>query len=312
MPAPAASATSEPAPATASAKPKVIYVMGQGKSGSTILGVALGNCTDVFFAGELSSWLMTSGRPILGGSERIRFWQGVTEDVGGDDLFGSQAFQFIERGLAPFRLDRWAARGRLRTRYRRVTEDLYRSIAKRADAAHVVDSSHMPMRARELQNLSGIELYLVFLVRNTESIVASHTRHVKRSEIAERRWRFLKTNAHLWVTYLLSVSVFLRQRRDRRLLVRHEDFVADPEGFLREILKFAGSPAQIPDLTSLSTGIPFQGNALIRSDVVALKAKAAPPYRPSRLMRLIERPWTLVLGRLEPTATGVSRSSDSV
>ncbi len=286
--------------------------MGQGKSGSTILGVALGNCDDVFFAGELSSWLMTSGRPILGGLERSRFWQGVSEDVGGEDLFGSEAFQCIERALAPFRLDKRSARARLRTRYRRVTEDLYLSIANRAGATHVVDSSHMPMRARELQSLTGIELYLVFLVRNTEGIVASHTRHVKRSELAERRWRFLKTNAHLWVTYLLSVWIFLRQRRDRRLLVRHEDFITDPEGFLREILQFAGSSAQIPDLTSLSTGIPFQGNALIRSDVVALKAKAAPPYRPSRLMRLLERPWTLILGRLEPTATGVSPSSDSL
>ena len=278
--------------------------MGQGKSGSTILGVALGNCTDVFFAGELTSWLMTSGRPILGGAERIQFWNGIGEDVDGGELFGGEAFHMLERGLSAFRVDRRRARRQLRKRYRRITEDLYVSVADRARATHVVDTSHLPMRARELQRMNGIDLYLVFLVRNSEGVVASHTRHVKRGEVAERRLRFVKVTAHLWVTYLLSVLVFLRQRPERRLLVRHEDFLADPEGFLREILEFAGSPAQIPDLTTLSTGIPFQGNALIRSEVVALKPEPAPPYRPSRLMRLVERPWMLLLARLQPTAKG--------
>lgn len=286
--------------------------MGQGKSGSTILGVALGNCADVFFAGELCSWLMTSGRPILGGLERTRFWQAVSEHVdGAAELFGSEAFECLERGVSPFRIDRWTSRRRLSARYRRVTEALYVSIADRAGATHIVDTSHLPMRAYELQHVAGIELHLVFLVRSTESIVASHTRSVKRGEVAEQRLRFVKTTAHLAVTYLLSVVIFLRHPANRRMLVRHEDFIADPGGVLREILDHAGSAAPLPDLTSLSTGIPFQGNALIRSEVVALKAKPPPPYRPSRLMRLLERPWTLVLARLRPAATGSGSPSDS-
>jgi len=310
MSAPRDSSSSQAA-APAAAKPKVIYVMGQGKSGSTILGVALGNCDGVFFAGEMCSWLMTSGRPILGGRERTLFWRGVREQVtGAEELFGGAAFESLERGLSPLRVDRWPSRRRLRERYLAVTEALYRTIAERAHATHIVDSSHLPLRALQLQQIDGIELYLVFLVRRTEGIVASHTRHVKRSEVAERRVRFLKTNAHLWVTYVLSVLVFLRQRADRRVLLRHEDFVANPEGVLREILAFADSEAELPDLASLSTGIPFQGNALIRSDTVALKAQAAAPYRSSRLMRLVERPWQMLLARLEPAATGVSEPSD--
>jgi Sulfotransferase family len=279
--------------------------MGQGKSGSTILGVALGNCDGVFFAGELVSWLMTSGVPIRGGAERARFWRGVSEDVdGAEELFGAAAFHNLERALSAARLDRSGARRRLREPFRRVTRALYESVAARSGDGYVVDTSHLPMRARELQDLEGIDLHLVFLVRDTESIVASHTGHVKRREVAERRVQFLKVNAHLWVTYLLSTIVFLRQPPDRRLLVRHEDFIANPEGVLREILDFVGSSAPIPDLSALSTGIAFQGNALLRSDVVALKARPAPPHRASRLMRLTERPWTLVLGRLGPAATG--------
>ena len=272
--------------------------MGRGKSGSTILGVALGNCSEIFFAGELASWLLTGGEPNLGGAERLQFWDRVREDVGGE-LFGSEAFHHLERALSVFRPDRWALRRRLRARYQGVTEDLYRSIARRAGATHIVDSSHLPMRARELQRLSGIDLYLVFMVRNTESIVASYTRGRKRPKV-----RFFMTNGRLWVTYALSVYVFLRQRADRRLLLRYEDFVANADGFLREILEFVGSSAEVPNLESLNTGIPLKGNPLIRTEVVALKAQAPSPHRTSLLMRLAERPWALVLKRLHPAATG--------
>ncbi|HEX4467726.1 MAG TPA: hypothetical protein VH025_11110, partial [Solirubrobacteraceae bacterium] len=42
---------------------KVLYVMGAGRSGSTILGVMLGNCEGIFYAGELDKWLPREGRP---------------------------------------------------------------------------------------------------------------------------------------------------------------------------------------------------------------------------------------------------------
>jgi hypothetical protein len=289
-----------------SQKPKVIYVMGQGKSGSTILGVALGNCDGVFFAGELCTWLMNAGTPVLGGTERTRFWQEVRVKVeGASELFGGRAFDLLERSLSAVRIDRFPAQDRLRGRYREITEGLYRSIAERAQSTHVVDTSHLPLRARELQGIEGIELYLVFLVRNTESVVGSYTRHVKAREVAERRWRFFVINVHLWVTYVLSVLVFLRQPKERRVLVHHEDFIANPEGVLRELLDFAGSSAGLPDLSALRTGIPLKANALVRSEVVALKAKTAEPHRSSRLMQLIQRPWTLILARLRPVATGI-------
>jgi hypothetical protein len=279
--------------------------MGQGKSGSTILGVAIGNCDGVFFAGELASWLMTSGRPLLGGTERARFWRDVADDVPiPPELHGPSAFHHLERGSSALRLDRRSAAARIRALYRPLTGALYRSVAARAGATHVIDTSHLPLRARELQGLEDIDLHLLFLVRDAESIVASHTRHVRSREVAERRLRFVVINAHLWVTYLLSVIVFLRQPRDRRLLVRHEDFVADPAGVMREILDFAGSAAPIPDLANLSTGLPFQGNALLRKEAVALKPNPAPPHHESRLIRLLQRPWALVLSRLGPAATG--------
>lgn len=295
--------TPEVRPAAGTGRPKVVYVMGSGRSGSTILGVALGNCDGVFYAGELDNWLVRSGTPVLGGLERTRFWSTVRDDVAGArELFGNRAQRDLERSFAPFRIHRWRARRRLRKGYRRVTEDLYGAIARAAGVTHVVDTSHFPLRARELQALAGIDLYLIFLVRDPRGVVDSFNMHLNRNDVTERRLRVLSTNANLWLTHLLSVLVFLRQPRERRMLLRHEDLLANPEGTLRQILDRIESAAELPDLTALGTGVPLNGNRLLSADVVSLERKVLAPGRGSRVTALLQLPWTAVFSRLGPVA----------
>lgn len=282
---------SEPA-----ARPKVIYVMGAGRSGSTILGVTLGNCEGVFFAGELDKWLARAGRPPLQGAERERFWNEVLEQVDARDLFGSRA-RCMERSSALFHLRNWPARRRLRGRYRQVADELYRTVARLAGATHVVDTSHYPLRAKELQHLAGVDMFLLFVVRDPHSVVASFAR----DDVAERRFGELTTNLYLWLTYLLSIWTFLRHPRDQRLFVRHEELLADPQTVVAQILEKAGAAASTPDLANLLTGLPFQGNRLVRSDVVALESGRAKPPHASLVTSVLQLPWRAVLSRMRPT-----------
>jgi Sulfotransferase family len=285
----------------------VIYVMGAGRSGSTILGVTLGNCENLFYAGELDKWLLMSGVSmheragiVRGREEDDRgLWRLVREDVAGaEELFGRQTRRYIEHSSALFRPGRRRALRRLRRNYRRVTEDLYGTIVRRTRAACIVDSSHLPLRARELQSLDGIDLYLLFLVRDPRSVVASWDR----PGLPEPRFSVLATNAYLWLTHLLAVLVFLRHPRERRLFVRYEDFTASPEAILRDILDRVGSPAGVPDLTRLDTGTPYHGNRLILSEVVSLQRESGARRRPSRVTTLLQLPWTVILPRLQPSA----------
>jgi Sulfotransferase family len=292
-------------------RPTVIYLMGAGHSGSSILGVTLGNCEDCFYAGEVEEWLVRSGQPQWGGTERAGFWSRVTEDVDGDDLFGAEVNRYVERSSAALRWDRWLTRRRLLGRYRRVAGDLLRAIARIADAGTVIDSSHFPLRARELQKVTGIELYLVFLVRDPQSVVDSNTRELSTHEVAERRWRALSMNANLWLTQLLSVFVFLRHPHDRRIFLRYEDFVADPEQIVRQILDTVGSSAAIPDLDALRIDTPLQGNRLLRSDVIALRRAPVTTPAWSLLTALMQRPFTPVLTRLRPAVTVRDRPEET-
>ncbi len=263
-----------------------------------MLGVVLGNCENVFDAGELEAWLRRSGVPNFGETERERFWERVREEVDGAELFGDRAWRCLEHSLALFRVRCWPERRRLRGRYRRIAEDLYGAIARTSQKAYIVDTSHYPLRARELQGLSGIDLYLVYLVRDPRSVVESFNRQ----DVAQKWKAPLATNLYLWLTHLLSVLVFLRHRRDRRVLVSYEDFIASPESILRQVLDRIGIAAEVPDLSSLDTGVPFQGNRLLRSPTIALRRGAPAPVRGRWITWLVQLPWAAVRSRLRPAA----------
>jgi Sulfotransferase family len=289
----------DPRPPSGDSRPKVIYVMGAGRSGSTILGVALGNCAEVFFAGELDKWLARSGVPRREDPELHRFWETVRREMGdAQDLFGGRAGN-LERSSALLDPRRWPVRRRLRRRYRLLSAELYRAVASAAGTTHIVDTSHYPLRARELQALREIDLYLLFLVRDPQGVVAS----LGRDDVPERRFGMLTSNAYLWLTYVLAVTVFLRHPRDRRIFVRHEDFVEEPARVLRQILDTADSPAPVPPLTSLRSGVPFHGNRLVAEDSIVLEIRPAAPTRSSRVTSMLQLPWSFVFSRLRPAAS---------
>ncbi len=291
---------------------KVIYVMGSGHSGSTILGVALGTSDGVFFGGEMNRYLVRSGLPVLGGLERARFWASVREQVPqAEPLFGPAAHDLLERSSAVLRPDRARAADALRPRFRAVTAAVLAAVADTAGARYVVDTSHFPLRARELQQTPGVELYLIFLVRDAEPVVRSIMRLVSQREGSRRTAMTLRTNADLWLTYTLALRVFMRQPKRRRMLVRYEDLVAAPEAVLGRVLEQFGTEAGVPDLGALRTGLAIQANRLIESDVVEMQrvpsgASAARRGHgadgDSSMTTRLQRPWQAVFERLRPSA----------
>ncbi len=308
---PSLSTVPDPAASAADPKPRVIYVLGAHRSGSTVLGVTLGNCEDVFFAGELHSWLTWKGIPRVGGEEGERLWASVREDVSGaEQLFGHDTELYVDRSSALRRLHRWpTVRRRLLKQYRRLTEDLYRAIARSTQSSCVVDTSHYPLRALQLKKLEGIEVYLLFLVRDPQGVVAS----LDPRDTTSGSKPPLTTNLHLWATHLLSLLTFLSHPKDRRMFLRHEDFLEDPGGVLRQILDWSGSPSEIPDLTALEVGHPLHGNRFLRqTDVIALRAPRARRAPRSRMTAVLQAPWSPILSRLRPAATpGAPREDPS-
>ncbi len=153
---------------------------------------------------------------------------------------------------------------------------LLRAIAQEAGASFVVDTSHFPLRARQLQTAGEIELHLVLpRARPAGRDRAPTCARSAATKSPSAGFGSLGTNFALWLTHLLSLYVFLRQPRARRIFVRHEDFLADPAGVLRQILDRAGCEDAVPDLRALRVGVPIEGNRMISNETIALRPGAA-------------------------------------
>jgi Sulfotransferase family len=289
----------------AAERPKVIYVMGSGRSGSSILGVALGNCDGIFYAGELAKWLWRMGAPFPGsGAESESFWQGVRERVDvPPELAGANGVRasHLERTSSLLKPQYWPDRRRLRRSYVKVAQDLFGAVASQSNSSCVVDTSHHPLRALALQRAEGIDLYLIYLVRDAQGVVAS----ADPSDRTSYSKTALSTNGHLSLTHVLSLLGFWKQPGERRMFLRHEDFLADPEGVMRQILQRAGFPDEPPDMDALTIGSPLMGNRFLKKGprVVGVRRAPSPAGRRSWMTSILQAPWEPIFARLRPAVT---------
>lgn len=225
---------------------KVVYVLGDGRSGSTVLDIVLGNHPDVSSVGEARKvptrgWgegsSCSCGLPM----GECPFWSEVREDwarrVGADDLEGFRELQGVyeSRSALPRLLaERRRSSGRFR-RYALLNAALFQAIRAASGRPIVVDSSKVPARALALGSVPGVELRLVHLVRDARGVAASRKKAgtgVSSTPAWRSSLRWTEAN-------LLSEGV-------RRLVdpggrrVRYEDLAADPRGELQKIGRSIG------------------------------------------------------------------------
>nr|MDA3930844.1 hypothetical protein [Prolixibacteraceae bacterium] len=63
---------------------KIIYILGTGRTGTTLLGIALNNNPQIFDAGEILKFIKLHGQPhgFSKNSDNYRFWANVYQKTG--------------------------------------------------------------------------------------------------------------------------------------------------------------------------------------------------------------------------------------
>lgn len=235
---------------------KVLYILGSGRNGSTVLADALGSAPGVENVGEIH-WIWDRGmgenRP-CGCGEPFRdciYWRrvlGEIEDVSPPDAAERAAARHATlEGLAPLRLlgRRWARRLRPQQRdYLDVTERLYRAVAASASAEIVVDSSKRPVYGQAITRLDGLDVHIVHLVRDARAVAFSWRRKKLNPDRPDGGYmaRYPSWKSAVGWAVWNAMGEYLRLRnRGRFLRVRYEDFVADPRQVLETIGGFVGT-----------------------------------------------------------------------
>jgi hypothetical protein len=251
--------------------PKVLYLVGHPRCGSTLVGNLIGEMPGSFHAGEVH-YLWKPGLPPprqrCGCGVMVRecaVWRQAfraafaaadppdpaTADAGAAPAWGlpgADAPRMQALQEAALRGD-----GASVAEYRRQMERLYRGLAEATGSSLLVDSSKWPHDARLIAGIAGLEVLFVHLIREPWGSVYSRLPRDRpdhpgsagtpsRARVALEAVRWLRSNVAAESVARAPVD----GARPRRMTVRYEDFVADVAGALQRIAAFAGLDAPAP------------------------------------------------------------------
>jgi hypothetical protein len=175
--------------------------------------------------------------------------------------------------------------------YAGLTRAFFESIRAVSGKPIIVDSTKSPVRAFAHSLVPGIDLYVVHLVRDGRGVITSRRKTFKKDVRAGIMWDH--EGYPMWRTIvrwiglnLVAEWVCTRLGPKKTMLLRYEDFVADPKGALERI----GSLIEL-DLAEVadaaSSGKPMQaghnvgGNRTKKSGIISLRPKLAEEWKPA-------------------------------
>lgn len=243
---------------------KVLYIVGKGRSGSTLLDIALGSLDGYFACGELhfiwdedvvAQRRCGCGLPILD----CEVWSAALAHVfeaKGLDAAGMTAWHdevhTWKRAVKTMRTkpghtERWPAMHG----YATGTGRLYRAIQAQTGARVIIDSSKWPLGAGALGLIPDVEPYVVQLVRDPRAVAHSwQRRKIQPDMLVEQEMpRFGPVHSSLSWSIRNTVSRQVRKRSPQQSMVlRYEDFVSDPHRALKRIVDLVGEPTNLDEV----------------------------------------------------------------
>lgn len=240
----------------------VIYIAGIGRSGSTILGRALGSLDGFASVGEImhvfGRGMQHNERCACGAPVRsCPVWGAVVRDLEAEGLYEDAAAldEYRHRmtegraALSPFLPWRPPTARRRLARFRRLLSAVYRSLHRRTGSRVIVDSSKNPAYARILLGVPAVRTYVVHLVRDARGVAFSMEKKRRRpgtpedSELLDRR--SAAVGSTLWsAANLLTES--LRDDAAGYVRIRYGDFVRSPDEEVGRVLASLGSVGGSP------------------------------------------------------------------
>lgn len=287
--------TRTPCSAVPTPRPQVVFIMGVGRSGSTILDLFLGQHPQVQSVGELCNivkdgWLGEELCSCRRSVPQCPLWSEVVNRWIGRNGVRLEDYEQLRSLVEDRRSTLWqmfwraspeqmtlngAIRGNFLT-YAQWTAGLYRALTEVTGKPLVLDSSKNPARALALtllaQRLDLIDLALIHLVRDVRGFAWSTKKSFRSGQEPgvgrDIPPQPIAKSALVWIL-VNTFADMVRRRHDtnRRIVLRYEDFVADPVNTALQLAVFMGvSPRPWIDLLRseqpLDPGHVVAGNRL--------------------------------------------------
>ncbi|GAA3412558.1 sulfotransferase [Streptosporangium vulgare] len=269
--------------------PRILYITGWMRSGSTLLGNVLGELPGVLHAGELHylwrNGVLNAGTNSSCGCGRdltaCDVWSSVLGADGTAQAGAARRMAILQRFLLRTRHTRarlTEAQGRRPTAPGVVeavgrTAAVYRALAASGGERLIVDGSKYPAEAAALLGRTDLDVRVLHMVRDPRATAFSYKNAKEYIDpMSPAR------SSGYWSAFNLASELVGGAAPERYLRVRHEDLCDRPREVVERVMRFAGLAGEPPvdetGLVSLRenhtvTGNPdrlSKGDTRIRSD----------------------------------------------
>jgi hypothetical protein len=273
-----------------------LYIMGRGRSGSTILDILLGNSNEIASVGELLFGLSHADREVCSCGATVAdctFWCEVRSRIEAEGIAWEEACGIDTRATRVWRVWRAGRADPAIAHWAQITQALARAITAVAGKPHLIDAGKSPAHGLLLLRYLP-DARVIHLVRDPRHVLQRYAWRVRsRSHLNARQLELLRHSALplllgealKWTLVNMVCDLMGRAFPDRVVRVRFEDLCARPAGEIDRI--GAAFDLDLNELRSkaeghepLAIGHTLSGNRLRHADAVHFDpggGKAQPP-----------------------------------
>jgi hypothetical protein len=280
-------------------KKTLVYILGAGRSGTTILDIVLGNADNAISLGEVNRFFKRDGIPPkreddtataqFWGRIRSQFEASVSKDYPSSEKLSRQN----EYHAAFFK----SSRGKTDKPYREQMNALYHAIDKETKDELLIESSKYPLRALNISKIlkkdTSIE-NLVFLYMKKDPVKVVESFQKKGLEQPPKG--YLMSNLYYLLVNLLCRSTLnkLKRRGYRGTEIRFDELIEEPVATIAKVekdlgIELVGLQQKIENRDRLKPGPLFDGNRLRLKSELQLQnsLKPTPSTFKNKLTRII-------------------------
>ena len=260
---------------------KIIYIIGAGRSGTTLLDIVLGNNTDIFSAGELNRFPIRKGMPPLldKGNPKFIFWDKFKSNFlnryRNYDLIGlNNLINKFEYHLGIFRILYGSNNNKSLKDYQEYLQIFFSTLEEQVGQGYIVDSSKYPCRGYHLSQIYKENISFIYIKRNPIDVVQSFAK--KDIEQPPKNW--IMANLYLCCVNLLCLFILKKISKYSKVAsITLEELTNNPAKTLTYVSETIGvdlsNSIQITqNYSPLKTGCLFDGNRLrLKTEIIMEK-----------------------------------------
>ncbi len=248
-------------------KIKLIYLMGMGRSGGTLVGKILGQIEDTTFVGEIrhlidrgfkENWECSCGDKF----KDCKHWRKIfiqtflnNEKVKLSDFIRIQesfdrTTMIIKTFWILIKIKIFKHNNKELNIYKNLNSKLYHNISESFKTNNIIESSRYPGRALMLNRCDDIDLFIIHLVRDPRGVINSQLK--KQQERTGKKSKIALRNILTWnITLFIGYIIQLIFKKSNITFLCYENFIKRPHESLQRILNEANlSTKKLPEFSS--------------------------------------------------------------